>query len=350
MSHPWRDASIFKETIAHASNHLISIIQSNHLKGDNHMITFATDEGIKPETIKTRLTVYGYDIGLARVLKRGSWKQTDYPEKPEDKAAYDALCEERKASGIHLMRVYSMRQAEGDYNLGPSREITLETKHLFGNQWNAAPDEYSSNGFRVHNWYEEIVPNASLRIGHALEITQEMRDLCAATFKCGHCGAEYFGAHNQGRFCSKCLHSEYLKEAELHLLRLMPVDIDESFPKRAPLTPEEHTEMIPVYRERQNTGNDERGRKKRETTRERILRKYEEKVANLTLHAEERDGMLWLWERNISVENVIYYSHVREFAFGWRDALQKDDADRIREILTKEGDTFPFNYELKLGA
>lgn len=291
----------------------------------------AIEKGTKPDSLTTQLVVYDLDL-----------------KKAEDKADYEAIGAERDKAGVVLFRVYPMERGK---SIGPSREITIETKHLFGNQWNTVPDEYAANGFRVFNWYEEILPNANWRRGHYLTITQEMRDILRNTFKCGYCGAEFYGAHNDGLFCSSCLHSEYLKPKDFPLLRLKPLSMKEHFQKRADLTPGELEWLMPIYIERQRTGNDERGQKRRKTAKERILAKYEEQMSKVSQFAEERDGMLWLWDHNISIENVIYYSHTRTFSFGWRDnGLSKEVADSLRPILTNAADPFPFQYELKVSA
>lgn len=302
---------------------------------------FATNEGHKPDGIQTELVVYRLNIGLAHVLKRGQWSQADYYEKPEEKAQYDAIIAERKASGVQLMRCYSPVRPGEKFNLGPSRTVTLETKHLFGNQWNTAPDDYSAQGLRVHNWYEEIVPNKTLMIGHYLKITDEMRALCANTFKCGYCAAEYYGEENEGAFCSKCLDSPYLKEKDLPLLRLLPVPIDDRHQERGELTSEEKAEILPVFVQRQTTGADSRNAQRLKKQREDLLHDCELAIG----HAKaKRDGMLWLMDHGISIENAIYYSHTGKFGFGWRDdGLGDAVANELQGKLAE----FPFQFEIK---
>lgn len=280
----------------------------------------ATEQGTKPDGLQCEIVVYRLNVS-----------------KPEEKAAYDALCQECEAQGSKLMRVYAM---EKGYKLGPSRTVTLETKHLFGDQWNTAPDEHSELGFRVHNWYEEIVPNANIRIGHYLKITQEMRDVCAATFKCGYCGAEYYGAHNEGAFCSKCLDSAYLQEKDLHLLRLLPVNILGSHKdSRAPLTEDERAWIMPLYVARQTTGTDSRNAQRLAKQRKDLLHDYE---VTVTHEKTKRDGMLWLMDHGISIDNVIYYSHTGRFGFGWRTPLSEQVASALLDLLCE----FPFDYDI----
>jgi hypothetical protein len=69
-----------------------------------------------------------------------------------------------------------------------------------------------------------------------------------------------------------------------------------------------------------------------------ILEKYQKQTTNAT---NERDGMLWLWEHNVPLDNVIYYSHTGRFAFGWRSPLAPEVRSRLLEILSE----FPGEYD-----
>ena len=57
----------------------------------------------------------------------------------------------------------------------------------------------------------------------------------------------------------------------------------------------------------------------------------------------EFEGFKWLLDRDINIENCIYYDHKAIFSFGWRTAL----AESVKSALTKELKAFPFDYELK---
>mgnify|MGYP000721086373 CR=1 FL=1 len=57
----------------------------------------------------------------------------------------------------------------------------------------------------------------------------------------------------------------------------------------------------------------------------------------------EHDGMIWLMDHGISIDNVIYYNHTGKFSFGWRTPLAKDVVSRILDVISE----FPFAYEIK---
>lgn len=222
-----------------------------------------------------------------------------------------------------------------------SEEVELETTYLFDNQWNGG-------SMRLFDWFEGVYPNRSMKSGHWLEITPEMAKIRRETLKCGYCGKHYGPNHEPapGAFCSACLDSEYLKQTDLKLLRLYPI-VSESgsifkydhkpFPE---LTAEEIAELLPKYVERQTTGSDSRAAKRRAKQRADIIKKHQETVEAAT---DEKDGLLWLWDHNVNLDNVIYYSHTRKFSFGWRQPVSFEVKSALLDIISE----FPFDYEIK---
>ena len=148
-----------------------------------------------------------------------------------------------------------------------SEDIELETSCLFSNQWNTAC------GKRVFDWYEAIYPNRKIKEGHYLDITDEMRQIRQTTLVCGYCGKNY--PNGKPGFCNACLDSEYLKESDLALLRLLPVAL--KFPTREPLTDSERATLLPQYVSAANLGNDSRAVKAKQDTRKRVEKKHREK-------------------------------------------------------------------------
>jgi hypothetical protein len=55
------------------------------------------------------------------------------------------------------------------------------------------------------------------------------------------------------------------------------------------------------------------------------------------------DGYKWLYDNGVSHYNVIFYSHLETFSFGWGSLLTEVE----KEELTKKLTNFPFKYELK---
>jgi hypothetical protein len=256
---------------------------------------------------------------------------------------YRKLREQLQADGRHFFNVH---RSDND-NRFPFQDgdtIELETNFLFDNQWNSA-DTPERKGWRVFDWYEGIVPNRSLHIGHWLEITDEMREIRASTLKCGYCGKHYPDMKGKTGFCSSCLGSEYLKEDELKLLRLEPVAIwRREFPE---LTAEEKAELMPMYIEAQTKGTAERYKTARAKEREDIereFREWEEKVKqDREKHQVKYRGYVWLWEHEINTNNVIYYDHTGKFCFGWRSPLDPAVKSRMLDLLSE----FPYDYEFE---
>lgn len=271
---------------------------------------FAIDQGKPTITLPSHLI--GYWLNL---------------DNPDDQARYKAIKAERRALGIKLFDCIDNAHPSG----GDNCDVDLETTFLFDNQWN------TTDGRHVFDWYESIVPNRRIKIGYFLTITPEMTAIRANTCKCGYCGAEYYDAENSGKFCGRCIDSEYLKEEELHFLRVMPINYKGN---RPPLSPDEASRLLPFYVEQQTTAKGSRAVAKRQKQRADIEADYQKET---TAAKMEHDGLMWLWERNISLDNVIFYDHSQTFCFGWRHPLDAGVRAKITELL--EG--FPYHYEMK---
>lgn len=259
--------------------------------------------------MKTKIHTYRFDIS-----------------QPDQAQEYEALCARLK-DGRHFFNVLAVH-GEHKVNAG---EITLETAFIFSDQWN-------SDKGRVFDWYEGIYPNKRIKDGHYLDITDEMREVRRVTLKCGYCGKHYQAADNPGQFCSACLDSEYLKETELHLLRLRPAG--EWNPDRPVLTEEERATLLPLYVQRQTIGNDSRAVQRKAKIRQSVIDKY---VRNQKTNETEYKGFIWLLDHSVNVENCIYYSHTDKFSFGWRQPVSASVKSALLDVLTE----FPFEYEIK---
>jgi hypothetical protein len=265
--------------------------------------------------MKTKLHSYHFDIS-----------------KPDQNAAYESLVARLTADeGRRFFNVYAMN---GEHKT-ITGEVTLETKHLFADQWNTSSDSPTNPNARIFDWYEGIFPNKKIKQGHWLEITDEMRSVRQTTLICGYCGKNYANG-SEGSFCTSCLDSAYLKETELHLLRLLPVGL--FMPKRQPLAQSELEQLLPLYVDRQTKGNDSRAVKAKADARRRVVEKYTD--AKDAIETEYK-GFSWLLDHDISVDNVIFYSHTGKFCFGWRNPLSESVKSNLLDQLAE----FLFDYE-----
>lgn len=69
----------------------------------------------------------------------------------------------------------------------------------------------------------------------------------------------------------------------------------------------------------------------------------EQGKASLKKAQIEADGLSWWVECGFSVKNCIYYGHKDVFCFGWRNALTKEECNRLLDVISE----FPYAYELK---
>jgi len=263
--------------------------------------------------------------------------------KPSEKTAYLALVDQLKAAGLRCFEMYPSTENGWREKIEAldGQQVTLETEHLFLNQWNTAPIAGVSDlGMRLMDWSQNIFrQSGSIKSGYWLEQTPEMRDVRRNTNECGYCGHQQPAA-NGAVFCPDCLDSEYLKQSDLHLLRLLAID---DGAERAPLTDAEAAHLLPLYKDAQLRGSSERGKKRIAKKRADIEETYQRKTRTAQI---ERDGFLWLMDHGmpvVLVDNCIYYAHVDKFSFGWHSPV---DAVLVSELLDVISE-FPFVYEIK---
>jgi hypothetical protein len=256
----------------------------------------------------------------------------------KDAKAYAALCQRMKVAGIKRFETWG-----GGSHYRPELDgkvLDLETKHLFANQWNTAPIEgVSEKGLRVFDWAQDYPVDFPQHIkrGHYLDITSEMTEARSRRHKCGYCGHQTDEPASDG-FCDQCLDSQYLEVRDLDLLRMQPVKQDGK--QRPPLTDDEAAAMLQRYKTAQTHGSTARCKARLAKQRKDIQHKRDITIDNANTEA---DGMLWLLDHGLNIDNVIYYKHTGRFAFGWRkpidDALHSD----LMDVLVE----FPFDYDVK---
>ena len=289
------------------------------------------------DTIKAELVYYRIDVS-----------------RPEGRKAYAELCETLKeipfetwrisalvSSGTLSKFLNSLREkldihvSTADYQLH-SREIHLETEHLFENQWNAA------EGFRLHNKTEFEWPALHIKEGYYIRQNPQMIAVLQGTAKCGYCG--HHAPVGEKDFCDNCISSPYLEVSQLRLLRMEPIEAPErrtgetlKTPRGAsPISEEELAVIMPRYMEAQTKLREQQAAKLRADVEAGLSKVIE-------LATIKRDGMIWILDAGIPTENLIFYPHTKTFCFGWRNPVSKE----VRAELVEKLKQFPFNFDIK---
>ena len=91
------------------------------------------------------------------------------------------------------------------------QEITIETKHLFKNQWNTVSTETSESGLRLFDWAEAIFPNKDVKEGYWLEFLFDVKEFRKAYLKCNYCGRSFLKSLQFGGECPYCERTGYLE-------------------------------------------------------------------------------------------------------------------------------------------
>lgn len=285
-----------------------------------------------PKTIRTTIHAYCFDL-----------------REEDEKKKWEQLKEKLKGQGIKKLEAFGKFYR----HILPidGREIELETKHLFNNQWNTAPIKgVSEKGLRVFDWARDATStdwnrmNSNLASppyiakGHYLEQTDEMKAIRHNTVACGYCGWQE-PASTGNTFCPECLGNEYLEQNRLFLLRMKRID---DSTEREPLTKAEEDHLVPLYVKAQTKAGHSHNNTYVKEKRKKIEDKYKRAMQ---IAQEEHDGFIWLLDKDINIENCIYYSHRGIFSFGWRGG--KRLSKEVKDELKKQLEHFPFDYEIK---
>jgi hypothetical protein len=155
------------------------------------------------------------------------------------------------------------------------------------------------------------------------------------TLACGYTGQQFpadcgltFNTTERG------LASFGLKESELSMLRLLPIWPEGV--RRKELTAEERDYLLPLYVAARMKGEE----KKRAEQRAEVEAEHKRDCARAEM---EYLGKLWLLDRGMSLENVIYYNHTERFNFGWRTPYGPKAAAAMVDALKG----FPFAYDIQ---
>ena len=293
------------------------------------------------DTIKAELVYYRIDVSrpegrnayaeLCESLQKIPFKtwvtQGRFPNGTTNFQLHKFIDSLRKKLDIHLSR--------GDSQIF-NREIHLETDYLFEDQWS------TEEGFRLFNKALFEWPALHIKEGYYIRQNPEMIAVLQGTAKCGYCGHQ--APVGEKDFCDKCLHSAYLDESNLYLLRMEPIENPMrrsgkplKTPRSAkPLSEAELAEIMPRYVEAQT--------KLREQQEAKLRAEVEVEFSKaIELAIIKRDGMIWILDAGIPTENLIFYPHTRTFCFGWRNPVSKE----VRAELDEKLKQFPYNFEIK---
>lgn len=233
----------------------------------------------------------------------------------EEPKKYRAIKETAQALGHKLMDA-SSPGTRHDWLDNLPDEVTINPAHLFADQYNTI------EGFRVHDWYEEIFwtnrgQRTSQKKGYYLtgEIEQ-LRQAKGNRYACNYCGKQYQKAEAP-TFCSRCVGFEYLTEDRLPMLIVRPIMEKWNGLDKAPADLVDLWRRIePELKAQYEAANLVNLQKKAE----HVLANARKKAAELM---EEANMLSQLLTHGIDTDNLIYYSHTKRWCFGWHKPLSK---------------------------
>jgi hypothetical protein len=201
-------------------------------------------------------------------------------------------------------------------------ELELETKILSNNQLNTTEK-------RVFDWYHSRfnVKSGTPYYGHWIlpedfAVVNEMR---RKRHVCGYCGYQTDTPEATDFWCRECLGNIYLKEEELHLLRLIPViESRKSYTKGIP------DELKQNYQLQKELYASKQGERLKERRTAYIKRRAEERVK----HDIKTKIITRIYDAGLDHQKlgVVYYTHTDTLIFG---AISKlTDAD-VKDIESK---------------
>lgn len=261
---------------------------------------------------------------------------------PTEATAYSSLVARLELAGLKKFATISSRtKGSRDFEKKiaqlDGQTVEIDGTFLFSDQWNTKPiADISDAGMRLMGWNEDIFPNPQIKEGYWLDRSSQMLEAIRNRNACGYCGRQE-AAQKGNVFCGACIDSPYLKESELYLTRMQSVAL--GMKARAPLSGHEADLLVPEYRQAQIYGASERGKARIKKERADIETKYARATANAKA---EHDGLLWLMDHGIKLDNVIFYDHTSRFGFGWRQPVSEAFKSDLLDIISE----FPFPYDI----
>ena len=222
----------------------------------------------------------------------------------------------------------------------PTGVYHVELDTVFSNQYNTA------EGFRVFEKCSCLsTPSMKKLQGYYIsEGIDKIREYQKDLKVCGYCGKQYY--KTEQTVCDKCLGREYLKENEIHLLKL--VNVEESFNYNRKLTGKVYKDTLIKYKDAQGLGKINRKKALKSKNRKNVaslLPEAKTKSKELIEEAKTKTAAYtWLLDNGLNIlNNVIYYTHTKRFCFGWLNPVDETTKSKLLDTLCE----FPFDYDIK---
>ncbi len=247
----------------------------------------------------------------------------------KDAKEYEKIKETCKANGFELFDAYS-HESQGNFTKMPSEQV-IEENYLFDNQYNTA------EGYRIFNWYESYSHHDKDR-KNGYYLTGDLEQLKQAKDRqliCGYCGKRYDAIEALGSkliFCNACIGSEFLKESNLHLLRLKAVSDKRD---RKQLSDTEKKELLEIFHQEQKKAHKVRLAKRLEADKNKLKKELESLKLQSDFYTKLLDFGVY--------QKPIYYSHINSFVFNWREEMSDSEILALQKKLVG----FPFVYSIK---
>lgn len=268
------------------------------------------------EPIKVVRIAYKYDLTI-----------------PAQVNQYESLCRALTNNGYKKFSALWISNKNGFVPRDKYEDATLDQSTIFDNQFNTIEGE------RVFDWNEPIFENRNIRMGYYISLsTKQAIDAYRSTMvKCSFCGHKE--QKSEKVFCDKCLGSQYLKESELHLTRLVSVLTPCSERgKNLSISPE-HREMYRIAQLQQKIEyirqQAERRNKKIVELKETLKKEIEQKTYKCEIQC-------MVLEAGFDIDNLIYYAHKNEWVWGWNKPLSQEESEIIRSA------NLPFDFTIKM--
>jgi hypothetical protein len=256
------------------------------------------------KTINVHVNAYYFDIS-------NETEKTDYLQ----------ICEIAKKAGFKLFDCINGKTSLENtrfFEKISDEDFTVDTKYIFDNQLNTDGE----NGYRLHFWYESIFPNRKIKCGYYLSgDIQEYINLTKKVHKCSYCGAQY-SENTESGYCNKCIKSEYLKQDQLHLLKLQPV-----FTKTLPenITPQW---LIDLYISEHKTLECDLIQKEISN----LIVSRDKAINKINAEFSVKNEIL---RHGQTCKNFIYYDHTNTGVFNWLDFHAKISESEFSDLIAK---------------